>query len=263
MFVVRRYSREGGANIVFEKEGATDAHTQQRVTSENYYYRYLKGNDGKSCIWATISIWKVSVDDLDIPWQWNYNGMKEKEKKGSSNEYKTVKRRLFQRKIFPFDSYYLEFDLIIVRARVKERNSIHSRMIGRETRKRVQEGCRRTFEKFDSFISRNGGRKKNLKSASSSRPPPSLERAGDFACTGRNGPEGTEARTNSCDRDWIARKSYPPTPRIAFISDFERSSSLRSCRQLSLSLLCNAFILYFIYIFYTEERLNSGGFYIR
>lgn len=175
MFVVRRYSREGGANIVFEKEGATDAHTQQRVTSENYYYRYLKGNDGKSCIWATISIWKVSVDDLDIPWQWNYNGMKEKEKKGSSNEYKTVKRRLFQRKIFPFDSYYLEFDLIIVRARVKERNSIHSRMIGRETRKRVQEGCRRTFEKFDSFISRNGGRKKNLKSASSSRPPPPLE----------------------------------------------------------------------------------------
>lgn len=123
MFVVRRYSREGGANIIFEKEGATDAHTQQRVTSENYYYRYLKGNDGKSCIWATISIWKVSVDDLDIPWQWNYNGMKEKEKKGSSNEYKTVKRRLFQRKIFPFDSYYLEFDLIIVRARVKERKS--------------------------------------------------------------------------------------------------------------------------------------------
>ena len=169
----------------------------------------------------------------------------------------------FGGKYFPSILIIFEFDLIIVRARVKERNSIHSRMIGRETRKRVQEGCRRTFEKFDSFISRNGGRKKNLKSASSSRPPPSLERAGDFACTGRNGPEGTEARTNSCDRDWIARKSYPPTPRIAFISDFGHSSSLRSCRQLSLSLLCNAFILYFIYIFYTEERLNSGGFYIR
>lgn len=81
----------------------------------------------------------------------------------------------FRGKYFPSILIIFEFDLIIVRARVKERNSIHSRMIGRETRKRVQEGCRRTFEKFDSFISRNGGRKKNLKSASSSRPPPPLE----------------------------------------------------------------------------------------
>lgn len=251
MFVVRRYSREGGANIVFEKEGAHTT-TCARVTSENYYYRYLKGNDGKSCIWATIPIRKVSVDDLDIPWQWNYNGMKEKEKKGSSNEYKTVKRRLFQRKIFPFDSYYFRiwFNYCTNSSERKKQQRIHSRMI---ERKMYREDVGELSRNSTLLFPRNGGRKKNLKSASSSRPPPSLERAGDFACTGRNGPEGTEARTNSCDRDWIARKSYPPTPRIAFISDFGHSSSLRSCRQLSLSLLCNAFIFY-IYIYFIRRN---------
>lgn len=261
MFVVRRYSREGGANIVFEKEGATDAHTQQRVTSENYYYRYLKGNDGKSCIWATISIWKVSVDDLDIPWQWNYNGMKEKEKKGSSNEYKTVKRRLFRRKIFPFDSYYFRiwFNYCTSSSERKKEQRIHSRMIERK----MYRGDVGELSRNSTLLFPGTGEGRKIWRAHRLRDPLPLSRAGDFACTGRNGPEGTEARTNSCDRDWIARKSYPPTPRIAFISDFERSSSLRSCRQLSLSLLCNAFILYFIYIFYTEERLNSGGFYIR
>lgn len=64
----------------------------------------------------------------------------------------------FGGKYFPSILIIFEFDLIIARARVKERNSIHSRMIGRETRKRVQEGCRRTFKKFDSFISPERGK---------------------------------------------------------------------------------------------------------
>lgn len=164
----------------------------------------------------------------------------------------------FGGKYFPSILIIFEFDLIIARARVKERNSIHSRMIERKTyREDVGELSRNSTLLFPGT-----GKGRKIWRAHRLRDPLPLSRAGDFACTGRNGPEGTEARTNSCDRDWIARKSYPPTPRIAFISDFGHSSSLRSCRQLSLSLLCNAFIFY-IYIFYTEERLNSGGFYIR
>lgn len=130
------FEGRGGKHSFREGRSHGRAHTTTcaRVTSENYYYRYLKGNDGKSCIWATISIWKVSVDDLDIPWQWNYNGMKEKEKKGSSNEYKTVKRRLFQRKIFPFDSYYFRiwFNYCTSSSERKKEQRIHSRMIERK-----------------------------------------------------------------------------------------------------------------------------------
>lgn len=260
MFVVRRYSREGGANIVFEKEGAHTT-TCARVTSENYYYRYLKGNDGKSCIWATIPIRKVSVDDLDIPWRWNYNGMKEKEKKGSSNEYKRVKGRLFRRKIFPFDSYYFRiwFNYCTNSSERKKQQRIHSRMI---ERKMYREDVGELSRNSTLLFPRNGGRKKNLKSASSSRPPPPLEsrrfrlHRKEWAWRNRSSDKFLRQGLNrekilstyASDRFYLRFRTFLFPP---FLSP-----------TLSLAPLQRFYILY-IYIFYTEERLNSGGFYIR